>query len=302
MNRTTARLALPALLSILLCARPDTASAYSLLGEQKCDMLALRQLASYYRHKHGEYPETDSQSTWFQKLVADDPSVRQCVHFGTTPDGSLPTDMYGFAIVYELPANPNDSEQLPVVRCVGKNGRDDKGGLDDWDIRYGPNLGYWYKANWPRLYVRTGVCALLALLGVALLRWRWRSRPWWWAPSTCALFVGFMAFAVVPGSESWIFRRSGTSSPWRTGVVGLFGAGLLLIGIVGGVAGGLRMVSPSEIQRRRRERWRQSGCCMECGYDLRGTVAAGKRRCPECGALMPVDMANAAGDEGELWQ
>ena len=302
MNRTSTRLALPALLCLLLCACPNTAVACSPYSSQHADIATLYMAMYFYRDAHGECPKTDDQSTWFEKLVSDDPSIPQRLRFGTTPNGSLPTDMYGFPIVYEPPADPNDRNQFVVFRCVGKNGTDDKGRLDDWDIRYGPNLGYWYKASWLRLYVRTGVCALLALLGVALLRWRWRSRPWWWAPSTCALFVGFMAFAVVPGSESWIFRRSGTSSPWRTGVVGLFGAGLLLIGIVGGVAGGLRMVSPSEIQRRRRERWRQSGCCMECGYDLRGTVAAGKRRCPECGALMPVDMANAAGDEGELWQ
>ena len=30
------------------------------------------------------------------------------------------------------------------------------------------------------------------------------------------------------------------------------------------------------------------GLCIRCGYDLRGTIAAGRRECPECGAQARV--------------
>lgn len=30
--------------------------------------------------------------------------------------------------------------------------------------------------------------------------------------------------------------------------------------------------------------------CVKCEYDLRGTVAAGVKKCPECGTLIPDEM------------
>ena len=36
------------------------------------------------------------------------------------------------------------------------------------------------------------------------------------------------------------------------------------------------------------DRWKRYGECDECGYDLRGTVAARRRLCPECGAEVEV--------------
>ena len=287
MNRTSANLALPALLCLLLDPCVNVASASSAYGRQSSDMAALATAVYAYRDNHGEYPKTDSQSTWFQKLVSDDPSVRQCVHFGTTPDGSLPTDMYGFAIVYEPPADPNDRDQFAVFRCVGKNGVDDKGRLDDWDIRYGPNLGYWEKASWLRLYIRTGVCALLAPLGVVLLTWR--VRPRWWALYACALWVGLLAFAVVPGFDGGYFRTSASTSPRWSDVVALCGLVPLLIGLFGAH----RRFSPWHIRRRRRE----SDCCAECGHDLHETLAVGRGNCPECDALIPLSLAGACDGE-----
>ena len=34
--------------------------------------------------------------------------------------------------------------------------------------------------------------------------------------------------------------------------------------------------------------------CFECGYDLRGTLAAERTECPECGAKIPEGMRGAA--------
>ena len=262
-------------------------------------MSILQWAAFVYRVKRGKSPKTDSQSTWFQKLVADDPTLPQNLNYGTTPNGALPTDMYGFPIVYEPPAKPNEVRQFAVLRSVGKNGRDDKGQLDDWDIRYGPNPGYWYGPDWTGFYVRAGVCALLALIGGILLRWRarhlrWRARHLWWGVPLVALSVGSLALAIVPvvvpalGGES--FPSTASASPMWTEAV----ASLLAFLVAIGISAGLAWFTPVAVRSRRQQRWREAGCCTECGYDLRGTVAAGGRQCPECGAAVPLDQRRAA--------
>jgi len=37
----------------------------------------------------------------------------------------------------------------------------------------------------------------------------------------------------------------------------------------------------------------QLGDCLECGYDLRGTIAAKRTQCPECGVEFQIDLGNA---------
>ena len=40
------------------------------------------------------------------------------------------------------------------------------------------------------------------------------------------------------------------------------------------------------LHRHRRDmRWRRTGLCLRCGYDLRGSTDSG--RCPECGTPAP---------------
>lgn len=38
----------------------------------------------------------------------------------------------------------------------------------------------------------------------------------------------------------------------------------------------------------------EAGECMACGYDLRGTLAAGKTECPECGAAVDANVYGRA--------
>lgn len=44
----------------------------------------------------------------------------------------------------------------------------------------------------------------------------------------------------------------------------------------------------SNLGDRRRRKRLSAGCCVSCGYDLRGTRAAGRVECPECGTAAPV--------------
>lgn len=113
-----------------------------------------------YHHEEGEFPVTDEDSTWFEKL-------REFFgdHLGpipTTPDGSLPVDEDNNPFIYELPgSDPENGDERPSLRWVGYNGIDDKGKLDDWDVRYGPNFGYYYKANYPKAILAAEIAGVL---------------------------------------------------------------------------------------------------------------------------------------------
>ena len=82
MNRISAKLALAVVLCTLLCPWLNESWASSGSSQQGSDIVSLSQLAIVYRQRNGAYPKTDNQSTWFQKLVSDDPTVAQYVHFG----------------------------------------------------------------------------------------------------------------------------------------------------------------------------------------------------------------------------
>ena len=131
-----------------------------------------------------------------------------------------------------------------------------------------------------RVMVYLGV---MSLLGVAMvwmvvdhiLKWNSRQRrytekrvQWMWmqigVAGLCALIVLVVVFDVLLNTH--VFR------------IGL-GMLLLLYVLLGVVSGGMmmshRVMKGMEIEK---------GCCRECGYDLRGTIAAGRDVCPECGA------------------
>ena len=51
----------------------------------------------------------------------------------------------------------------------------------------------------------------------------------------------------------------------------------------------------SILQQSRKERWRDEGRCLHCGYDLRASAG----RCPECGAAIPSE--NSEEEEAGLF-
>ncbi len=83
----------------------------------------------------------------------------------------------------------------------------------------------------------------------------------------------------------------------------LSGGGINLLGLIPGFAmhagqnmyswvlwipmwmvSGMIAAPPVYVLRRRRQKRHLPGHCRQCGYDLTGTLAAGRTDCPECGA------------------
>jgi hypothetical protein len=278
-DRTTAKLAFCVLLCLLLSREVSAEPTPTAYRKQAADLNMLQGLAASYRQTHAAYPTADEYGTWFDKLAADNPGLRENLNVKTISGRSLPMDLFGLPIILESPIGPDATAQLAILRCLGANGRDDKGLLDDWDIRYGPNLGYWYKSTWPALYLRTRTCAILALIGLAVMAWF--VRPWVWLWFAGATWIGFLAFVIVPvGMGSGVFLPSTSIGPYWFFPVALVGAVLLIVGGVPSLFGIARHIK----RRSTRKRRHTMGHCIECDYDLRGTIAARRRSCPECGA------------------
>jgi len=54
-----------------------------------------------------------------------------------------------------------------------------------------------------------------------------------------------------------------------------------------------------------REKYRQQRLlptCFQCGYDLRGTVSAGRTECPECGQTIPPGVMQPHAESGDVDQ
>lgn len=245
------------------------AKADSRYGSQAAEMKELQSAIHYFYHGTGAYPVTDSTGTWYEKLLADNyiaPS-RSTV---ATPSGLVPADLNGFPVVYRPPDDPKKLGAL--IRCVGPNGVDDGGTLDDWDVEKEPNLGYWYKWNWPALYRRAGQCAIGVVIAIGLIVWR--IRPKVLAASCAMLAFGGAAAIILPwGFDGGLGRVSDSHIPYWLDYVALLG---LLSIFAGFVAGGVVAVRAMQRRTLRKKR----GLCPMCGYDLRGDLDAG---CPECG-------------------
>lgn len=234
-----------------------------------------------YRMDTGTYPQSDARGSWFEKLVEAKGVAPTYTRFGLSPGGT-PLDAYGRPLIYETPSASNGFQV--VLRSVGQNGVDDGGRLDDLDSRYGANTGYWHKAHWPAMYRRAMVCIVLGVVGslVLLMRYGFAVVTGGWI----LLWHGVLARFVIPWGFGTVGAKASYFDPWWVGQVVNIGTALLLLGIVALVYG----YSPRFDRNR-------TGCCARCGYDLRGTLAAGGTVCPECGEAVGEDAARKALDE-----
>lgn len=259
------------LFSVLVCLQSALASHP--FDYQAADIRDLEYVIHEYHIDHGEYPVTDNQGTWFEKLGLDFNRV--------TTDGRFPLDHYGHPLIFEPPSGANGNQV--VIRSVGQNGIDDQGALDDWDSRFGPNMGYWHKTDWPAANRRAWLCAILALIGLVVIVIKIKQAT---ARLVFAsLWLGILAAVVLPyGFDTGLSRSSASIDPEWISYVASTGALLLLIGIIL-----LLLHFFSTIYYRRSLRITGTIPCQKCSYDLRGTIAANISNCPECGEPVPAD-------------
>lgn len=237
------------------------------------EMEYIRKLAVAYRSDIGVYPVTDNDSTWLVKMIEKDymlePGTDLIIRRITMKAG-LPIDLYGNAIIYELPmgmsGDPMNQDSWPVLRSLGKNGVDNKGGWDDWDVRFGPNIGFWYKKGWPWGMFVGIILVIATLIFIHLLKTRIRK----WA-LTATGFGMALALGTIVADPSIGMRSCPLPDILFYNVPGGFalialGVGVYLYDIL------LKML----VHDRRISKWQ----CPECGYDLRSLQIEG---CPECG-------------------
>lgn len=109
------------------------------------------------------------------------------------------------------------------------------------------------------------VCGLSLMLFMwAVLRagrWEQQYAGRWWALDRVIEWGRWLAGSRTPDQKT-------------PGILIVFPALLSLMVVCGGMQWRVKT------QRMRRERL---GLCRSCGYDLRGTVAVGRKACPECG-------------------
>lgn len=245
---------------------------------QGASLRTFHELIVIYHHDLGKHLVTDEHDTWFEKLDAhfDHIDLTQ-MRFGTTSDGRHPVDMFGHRLIYE-PPSPATGNQI-VLRSVGRNGIDEQGAGDDWDIRYGPNFGYWHTENWPAAYRRAVICVGLALIGCVVV-WR-KVKPGLWRLALIATWSGLLATVVLPmgfDRGPWGSTSASIDPPWLTSV-GVLGVLVLILS----VPIYIRAVVSSN-HRRVRDRDYPEGRCARCGYDRRGLRSRGIVHCPECGS------------------
>ena len=271
MTALSGRAILIAAMFVLGCPSDDAVGYSSLSINIHNDIRVLQFAARMYREDFGRYPVTDADSTWYQKLVADEYVLPNLSY--TTTDGSLPLGPYGSLIIYEVPGGayaPLQDSRLPILRWVGANGIDDQGRGDDIDLRYGVNYGYYFKAGYPDAL---GWGILGSLLTIMLLRpffsnfARWKTRI-----SIFILWTGSWATLVGITGHPFNYYLCSDTYEYFTflGAMGIF------YGLVGCTIIGIGYLYTSY----KSSNIIEAGLCIECQYDLRGSLGP---KCPECG-------------------
>ncbi len=240
-----------------------------------------KSLVEIYHHEVGKYPLDDEDGTWFKKLDDHwgDLGLSVSAMFSeVSGDGKYLLGHYGYPVIFEPPSQANGNQI--VIRDVGENGVDDNGLFDDWDSRYGPQMGYWYKKRWPGVYRRACLGVAIGLIGLILIQRKIKGKLA--KLSMFCFWLSFLSLFILP----WVGSRDRYQD--LEIMIGIpLGSILILFGLFCMVLA-LGAIARTEKHKRFLV---LSGTipCTKCNYDLRGTIAANIDRCPECGEPVPED-------------
>ena len=99
-----------------------------------------------------------------------------------------------------------------------------------------------------------------------------------WVAMVASIAIGVLGLLLL----AWLVVI-GHAAQWpRSGLVLIFIVGVALFGLIGAIVVRHAMYHVGRAYLRRF----CEGWCSDCGYDLRGNLAAGLERCPECGKLI----------------
>jgi hypothetical protein len=177
----------------------------------------------------------------------------------------------------------DDGTKHVVIRCVGENGVDDGGALDDWDSRWGPNSGYWYKQHWPALQ-RAAIGWGALVIAACVLLWfvlRQFVRPRGWRLTLMLLTAPLLWLTIWPDGDLTPLRVVRTSDhpgaePWWIGLIHSIALIVFLLGLLMLIVLIIRLLDDLLDRKVQCDSTR----CNHCNYDMRGSTTS---VCPECG-------------------
>lgn len=273
----TRRLLLTAILLGLVSTAIETAFA-SPSSKMRHDIGLLGRSIEAYRDDTGSYPSSESESSWYDKLVLAGWLESSSYPTVDSPFGRIPLDMFGGPFIYEPPTNnlamKAGTKPAFVLRSMGPNGIDNLGHLDDWEFSRGPRWGHWYKKYWFH-GLAVALVGVVFAVGIYIVHKKRLRRMTGGTAlsvlSTC--MIGMTLAAVLPRLiDPYLFTASHRlSETWRWPVRGS-AVGLPILGVV--------LITCVVYWNRKRIAARRMDRCARCGYDLHGASHA---RCPECG-------------------
>lgn len=259
----------------VLFLNPAYASSCS---RMRFDLHTIKDSIFFYYKTYQVYPVNDENSTWYDKIVAGGILSRDSLDVISSDIGYVPVDIYGRPIIYECTdpyGNASKSLQDIIhIRSVGRDGIDNNGGGDDWDVYTGPNWGYWCKKYWPEATVIFS-CGIIFSICMIIFYMRWLKR-WHKGKHVIASGILFlysaMGFILPQLIDTNLFTSSNhLSKHWRH-VVGV----ALLCMVLSTIICIFYLIS----EIRHKHVCAIKFICPSCGYSL---IGLSSRKCPECG-------------------
>ena len=226
---------------------------YSDCHRQGAELMTIQRAIDFYTAAHGgRFDNSDNPNQWFSQLLR---SKVLSANEVRSIDGQ-PFDAFGNPLVFV-------GGNSPFVRSVGRNGRDDRGHLDDWDSHSEPNWGHWYKRRWP-LAIGGVYLTIIACVFLAVSQHR--------MSAIATIAVSMMTLPII--ADPAMLHGSGfLPTPYE--YIPLVG-GLILLVV-------LAILIHRYVTRKNRISANQ---CVECGYSLINLTSC---RCPECGFILHFD-------------